>query len=285
MDRRDTLKTIGGIGAASLFGVGATGTALADEHKAEGERNNPGRVGRYNGNQTLVPPDLGGFDKVLLYLADGNPNPDWDGVAYAEQFQREIMDRDVDEIIDDKQAAVDFYAERFGLDFPDATEEDLFTSVSSQSGVDATLDPLMLDPDVGYTAYVISGRGMPNNYGDGTTNTETESTGKVRDGGWMANIHEDGTLGGVYGDEGPSDVGEGALLAFGDYNIRMGDQEDPVVIHYESEHPIPKPGRVPVAFNCDLLHEEWGEGQVHGTMAGTLAPGIRNVLTFPPTLD
>lgn len=101
----------------------------------------------------------------------------------------------------------------------------------------------------------------------------------------MANIHEDGTLGGTYGDEGPSDVKEGALLAFGDYNIKMRKNEDPVVIHYESEHPIPMPGRVPVAFNCDLHHEEWGEGQVHGTMGGTLAPGIRNVLTFPPSLD
>lgn len=195
------------------------------------------------------------------------------------------MDRDVDEIVADRQTAVDFYAERFGLDFPDATEDDLFESASSRSGVDATLNPLMLDPGVGYTAYVVSGRGMPNNHGDGTTNTDTHSTGKVRDGGWMATIHEDGTLGGTYGDTGDSDVEEGALLAFGDYNIKMGEREDPIVIHYESEHPIPMPGRVPVAFNCDLSHEEWGEGQVHGTMAGTLAPGIRNVLTFPPGLD
>lgn len=170
MDRRDTLKAIGGIGAASLLGVGASSTALADEH-ANGGNNNPGRVGTYDGYKTLVPPDLAGFDKVLLYIADGNPNPDWDGVAYAEQFQREIMDCDDDEIIEDKQAAVDFYADRFGLDFPDANEEDLFTSVSSECGVDATLDPLMLDPDVGYTAYVMAGEGC---------RTTTETTPPIR---------------------------------------------------------------------------------------------------------
>lgn len=64
------------------------------------------------------------------------------------------------------------------------------------------------------------------------------------------------------------------------------DDEDPIVIHVDSEHPIPPmTGRVPVAFNCDLVHEEWGEGQVHGTTGGTMAGGIRNVLTFPPMLD
>jgi hypothetical protein len=56
------------------------------------------------------------------------------------------------------------------------------------------------------------------------------------------------------------------------------------LIHYESEHPIPPAGRVPHAFNCDLFHDEWGEGQVHGTTGGTMAGGIRNVLTFPSTL-
>lgn len=66
----------------------------------------------------------------------------------------------------------------------------------------------------------------------------------------------------------------------------MGDNEDPIVIHYESGHPIPPvANRIPGAFNCDLLHVKWGEGQVHGTVGGTAAGGIRNVLTFPPMLD
>lgn len=286
MKRRNTLKAIGGIGLAGSLGIGSSGTALASDQNEQEESDNPGRVATYNGKKTLVPPDLGGFDHVLLYLADGEPTPDWDNVAEAEVFQREIMGRSTGEILADRNAAAEFYRERFGLDFPEAeAEDDLFTVVDSQRGVDATLSPLMLDPGVGYTAYVLSGRALPNFHGDGTTNTDTNTTGKVRDGGWIATINEDATLGGNYGADGPSDVVAGTILAFGDYNIRMGDKEDPIVIHYDSEHPITPPERIPVAFNCDLEHEEWGEGQVHGTMGGTMAGGIRNVLTFPPTLD
>jgi hypothetical protein len=286
MNRRNSLRMMGGIGLAGVLGTAAGGTAAADDRGRRGRNENPGRVGTYGGKKTLAAPGLGGFDHVLVYLADGEPTPGWDSVAEAEHFQRDIMGRSTQEITDDRNAAVEFYDERFGLDFPEAEEEDdLFTVVDSQSGVDATFRPLYQDPGVGYTAYVVSGRAMPNNHGDGTTNTDENLTGKVRDGGWIAVINEDATLGGSYGATGASDVQAGGLLAFGDYNIRMGDSEDPIVIHYESEHPIAPTERVPVAFNCDLFHEEWGEGQVHGTTGGTMAGGLRNVLTFPPTLD
>jgi hypothetical protein len=286
MNRRNTLKMVGGIGIAGVLGTGAAGSVTADNSGQRGQGNNPGRVAPYNGRKTKTTPDLGGFDKVLVYLADGEPTSGWDSVAEAEHFQRDIMGRSTQEIIDDRNAAVEFYDDRFGLDFPPVEDEDdLFTVVDTQSGVDATLAPLYQDPGVGYTAYVVSGRAMPNNHGDGTTNTDENLAGKVRDGGWIVNVNEDAELGGMYGETGPSDVDAGALLAYGDYNIRMGDNEDPIVIHYESEHPIPPVGRVPVAFNCDLSHDEWGEGQVHGTMGGTMAGGLRNVLTFPPTLD
>lgn len=143
----------------------------------------------------------------------------------------------------------------------------------------------MLNPETGYTAYVVSGRGMPNTHGDGTTNTDTHATGKVRDGSWGATINEDAELGGTYGATGDSQVPAGAVVTFGNYNIRMGDNEDPIVIRFLSEHPIVFRGRVPSAFNCDLEHDEWGEGQVHGTLGGTMGSALRNVLTFPPSLD
>lgn len=70
MNRRDTLKTIR-IGA--LFGATAdTATATPGQGgRDDDDSDNPGRVGDYNSEMTLVPPDLGGFDRVLLYLADG----------------------------------------------------------------------------------------------------------------------------------------------------------------------------------------------------------------------
>lgn len=280
------MKAIG-IGALIGLGSGAAGASPGSEDSIEqplSAAGNPGKVAPYNGQKTLAASGLGGFDHVLVYLADGEPTPDWNSVEEAEHFQRDIMGRSTEEIIADRNASINFYWDRFGLDFPEANKDNLFEKVPSVGEIDATLAPLYQDPGTGYTAYVVSGRAMPNNHGDDTTNTDENQTGKVRDGGWIATIHEDATLGGSYGDEGSSDVAAGTVLAFGDYNIRMGDRQDPIVIHYESEHPIQFGGRVPVAFNCDLHHEEWGEGQVHGTTGGTMGGGIRNVLTFPPSL-
>lgn len=284
MKRRNTLKSIGGIGLASVLGIGASGTASTSDRNGA-ENNNPGRVASYNGDRTLVPPDLGGFDHVILYLAEGDPNPDWDRQEEAMWFQKEIMGRSTEEVVANRNAAVEFFAERFGLHFPDADEDDVFETVDSTSGIDATLRPFAKDPNDGYTAYVVSGRAMPNNHGGDTTNLDPESTGKVRDGGWIAEIEGDAEFGGSYGAGGESGFEAGTIVLFGNYNIRMGDREPPIVLDYESEHPVPPAGRVPRAFNCDLRHEEWGEGQVHGVSGGTMSPtGIRNVITFPPSL-
>ncbi|MFW5920029.1 MAG: hypothetical protein ACOCSF_07570 [Halanaeroarchaeum sp.] len=284
MNRRETLKAIG-IGA--LFGASAgTATATPGNGKDGRDAKNPGRVGNYNGQKTFVPPDLGGFDHVLLFLADADPFPDWDGMAQAEYFHREIMGRSTAEIFEVREEAIDFHWERFGIDFPyPETEDDLFAPVDSVGDVDATLRPSMLNPGRGYTAYMVSGKWMPNTYSDGQTNTDTHSTGKVRDGSWGAMLNEATELGGTYGATGESNVPAGAMVTIGDYSIRMGDDEDPIEIQFFSEHPIVAGGRAPAAFNCDLLHDEWGEGQVHGTLGGTMGSGLRNVLTFPPSLD
>lgn len=283
MNRRDTLKAIG-VGA--LLGAGASTATAAPGGRQRGNNNNPGRVGEYNGQKTLVPPNLAGFDHFLLFVADAEPFPDWNGLEQAEFFNREIMGRSTDEIFEVRKEAIDFHWERFGIDFPyPETEADLFAPVDSQGDIDATFAPSMLNPGRGYTAYIVSGKGMPNTHGDGTTNTETNATGKVRDGSWGASLNEPTELGGTYGATGESAVPAGAAVTFGDYSIRMGDNEDPIEIRFFSEHPIIGAGRAPSAFNCDLYHEEWGAGQVHGTLGGTLGTGLRNVLTFPPSLD
>jgi hypothetical protein len=282
MNRRNTLKTIG-IGA--LFGATA-GTASATPGNGGGggsDSNNPGRVGRYDGQKTFLPPDLAGFDQVLVYLAEPLVDGEWDSGEQAERFQREIMGRDEAATETDRRTAEAFYEERFGLTFPG--EADLFEPEMSEDGT-ARLSPFYQDPDVGYNAYAVSGRAMPNNRDDGATNRDEMLAGKVRDGGWIVSITEDTTLRGTYGEDYGDgdgfDIDAGGTLAYGDYNIKLGDNEEPIVIHYESEHPI-LPLDMPVAFNCDLFHEEWGEGQVRGT-TNVPGGGIRNVLTFPPSL-
>lgn len=281
MKRRTTLKSIGGIGVASVLGVG--GTVAADDHGQRGRNKNPGRVATYNGKTTKTAPGLGGFDKVLLYLAD--PDPDWDGEVSAERFQEEIMDRSTAEAVEDKNAGIEFFEERFGIEFPEATEDDVYESVDSVGDIDATLNPTMLSPGVGYTAYVVSGRAMPNTHGDGHTNTDPELTGKVRDGGWWASLNEETSFCGEYEDVDDREFPEDTIVLWGDYNIRMGDREDPIVIHYDSDHPVVPGGHTPAprAFNCRLEHDEWGEGAVRGVSGGDMV-GIRNVLTFPAEL-
>ncbi|MFO8115737.1 MAG: hypothetical protein R6U01_10355 [Halorubrum sp.] len=283
MQRRDTLKTIGGIGLAGVLGAGATGSVAATDASGRGHGNNPGRVGSYNGNSTKTAPGLGGFDRVLLYLAD--PDPDWEGEVSAERFQEALMGRSVDEAVADRNDGVAFFEERYGLEFPEADEDDVYEPVSSSGSIDATLRPTMLSPGTGYTAYVFSGKSIPNTHGDDHTNTDPNRTGKVRDGGWWAFLDEDTQFGGEYGEINDEVFPAGTIVLWGDYNIRMGDREDPTVIHYDSDHPV-TPGDasvVPRAFNCRIEHDEWGEGAVRGVSGGDMV-GIRNVLTFPASL-
>ena len=280
MERRDTLKTIGAMGIANTLGLGASGTAAADPGNGGSSRGgNPGRIGRYGGKKTFAPPDLGGFDHVLVSLAEPLIQGDWNSVEGAKRFQRDIMGRDDEEVEADRRAAEAFYEGRFGVTFEG--DVGLFEPEESNDGT-ATLVPFYQNPDAGYNAYVVSGRAMPNNHEGEATNREEMLAGKVRDGGWIVRITEDTTLGGTHGGGEGFDIGAGGMLAYGDYNIKMGDHEAPIMIRYESEHPIP-PLDMPVAFNCDLVHDEWGEGQVRGT-TNVPGGGLRNVLTFPPSL-
>jgi hypothetical protein len=178
MDRRNTLKTIGTIGIAGALGIGSSGSVRAERPDTAdgGNGNNPGRIGNYDGAKTLTPPDLGGFDHVLVYLAEPLVEGDWSVVENAERFQREIMGRDDEAIEADRRAAETFYEERFGLTFEGDVE--LFESEESADG-SAVLNPFYQDPDVGYNAYVVSGRGMPNNHDDGATNRDEMLAGKV----------------------------------------------------------------------------------------------------------
>ena len=279
MNRRNSLKTIGAIGLAGLLGTSASGSVAA----RNGSSSNPGRVATYNGQRTNTAPGLGGFDKVLLYLAD--PDPDWEGEVSAQRFQEDIMGRSPEEALADRNAGIEFFEERFGLEFPEADLDSLYESVDSTGDIDATLNPTMLSPGTGYTAYVISGRSMPNNHGDGHTNTDPEVTGKVRDGGWWATLNEEAAFGGDYAGIDDREFPENSIVLWGDYDIRMGDQEDPIVIHYDSDHPVVPGDETPAprAFNCRIEHEKWGEGAVRGISGGDMT-GIRNVLTFPAEL-
>jgi hypothetical protein len=126
------MKAIG-IGTAASLGVG---TVQADEHE-EGEAGEGGDQaeggadnqdgGRgytpYGGNDTNTAPDVGGFDHVLGYLAEGivdgpteapeefQPDP-----TLIKWFQEGLMQRTPEEVRDDRQLCHDHYINHWGID-------------------------------------------------------------------------------------------------------------------------------------------------------------------------
>ena len=219
------------------------------------------------------------FDKFLVYMADGlyDPNDPNYTAPTPEEFQREIMQRNDEEIAQDRDAAIEFYNQRFGLNLEDPGD-DLFASFTTEEGV--MFSPLFFDPRNEYRAYVVSNERAPS------------SGWVVRDGGWTASIvNPDGfTLGGEF--QGVH-VPQGTIFAFGDYNIQRtlpgGKDIEPLIIHYQSGGPI-----IPNAdqnggmfFRCELFSEEFGAGLAQGVVAPEMLPdgrihqNIRNVLTFP----
>lgn len=221
--------------------------------------------------QSASTPD--GFDKYLVYMAAGVYDPaDPDFVPPSgDFFQREIMGRTDEEIEEDKDNAIAFFAERFGIDVEDPASGVMFIS-------------FMLDPRNEYRAYTISRAGVP------------PSGYVVRDGGYMVSVMNPAgiDLGGEFAG---THVPMGSIVVFGDYNIKRGKQKHGhrhghgknknIIIHYQSLLPILPPNDLGVMpFICEIT-SEWGTGRAQGISASiTLGDGrthanIRNVLTFP----
>jgi|AntDeeMinimDraft_5_1070356.scaffolds.fasta_scaffold00008_91 hypothetical protein len=279
MERRDILKLTGGIGAASTLGLGSIGAASAAQN---GEESSGERGGSYGGNLTLASPDLGGFTKTLMYVAEGVTTGEWDRIQRGDFFQREVMDRSPEEVDAQDQEAAAFFQEKFGLafdgeDLGDGTVERID---GDGEGEGAILHRFMQDPETEYRAYLVSGEGV------------YQSGALVRDGGYFVTLEEEMALGGTFGDD-ETTYPAGTFLVFGDYNIdpaRIRGRSEPIVIHYESGSPI-VPGPNPFAFSCVLTHPDWGEGKANGTVIpggavdGGQSQHIRNVLTFPAQLN
>lgn len=216
-------------------------------------------------------PTPDGFDKYLVYMAAGQYDPADptydapDGMV----FQREIMGRSDAEIAQNRQEAIDFFSERFGID------------ADSDAGV--MFGPFMFDPRNEYRAYTISGESVP-------------SAGWViRDGGWAMSVTDPAglTLGGEFTGQ---HVPQGTMMVFGDYNIaRLGPgnsggnaaHAEPLIIHYQSGEPIIPTASGAIMFRCELISDEFGHGLAQGISApqtlpdGTIQANVRNVLTFP----
>ena len=237
--------------------------------------------GAAQGKQSAAPgqasPTPAGFTKYLVYMGESTVPPDEPGLFMDAEnvrvFQEEIMQRSPEEVAAERDRAKEFFHQRFGLDFR-ATTPDAY-GVATIDG--ATFVAFVQNPDANYRAYTISGDAVP------------AKGWLVRDGGWIVALTKDMVLGGDYGGAGGKFAPAGAILVFGDYNIKVErarnqappHSDETIVIHYESGFPITMDADGVMTFQCALHHPEWGLGRARGVVEGKT---IRNILSFPPEL-
>lgn len=221
--------------------------------------------------ELCVAPTPEGFDKALLYMANGEFNPGTGTMPEPDSFYREIMGFTDEQIANWETMAEQFFMEHYDLDFANATMEN---GVKTIDGV-ASFTIFTLDPRNDYRAYFISEEMVPSGGWD------------VRDGGWMVTFLNDTTIYGTYGGEGGKMVPAGSISVFGHYNIDVPDEE-PIIIHYRSGSPMEMTSGGVMSIDCDLTHDEWGEGKASGAVMpamdmgnGIMKQNWRNVLTFP----
>ena len=108
---------ISGIGLAGALGLGSAHAQQSDQGNQggqNGERNSGGRGGQYTpygGQDIKTAPELGTFDHVLGYLAEGivdgpteSPEEFQPDPTRIKWFQEGLMQRTPEEVRDDRQA-------------------------------------------------------------------------------------------------------------------------------------------------------------------------------------
>lgn len=213
-----------------------------------------------------------GFHAFLVYLAEPTLAPgepaSFTDATHVDEFQHDIMGRTDAEVAQQRDMAIAYFDQRFGLDFSTAT----VAADGSLNIPGATFQAFVFNPDNNYRAYVVSGRSVAN-------------TGwQVRDGGFQVTVTQDMVLHGSYGGSTGVSVPAGAAMVFGDYNIQVEPTGSTgnILIHYQSHSPIIARADGEISFNCDLISAQWGTGAARGIVVNG---AIRNVLTFPAQLS
>ena len=212
---------------------------------------------------------------VPFYSPDGLFFVDGFATGDASNFHKNIMNRSDEEIEEQKQEALEFFAARFGMYKENPSL--LFTSVEVM-------------PEIDYQVVFSSGEKVP------------EQGWQVRDAAWVfAVVNPEGmVLGGEF--EGIH-VPMGSMVAYGEYNIRKTrknrraeenmreskrkNRRNTIHIKYQSLRPIVPDADGVIILACELFNEKYGEGQALGIVFpfelsdGRTVMNIRNTLTFP----
>ncbi|MGE0760806.1 MAG: hypothetical protein AB7O38_27600, partial [Pirellulaceae bacterium] len=197
-------------------------------------------------------PTPAGFDRYLVYMANGVLEPNTPQMLPGEIFHQEIMGRSAEEMDAQEALARQFFEQRFGL----------------VEGDGVTVASFTFNPAHNYRAYTISGESVP---AEGWV---------VRDGGFSATVTAAGgvSLGGEFeGTHAP----QGTRVVFGDYNIlvtapgRSGEQreEREIVLHYRSGDPLMVDQFGVMHFTCGLVDAETDLGITEAEWDG-IAQGV-----------
>lgn len=175
-------------------------------------------------------------------------------------FFKDVLGLTDQEIEERRLAAIDFYAERFGIDVNDPK---------------VYMTGFQIDPAADYRAIMMTGKGK--NPGKGYP---------IIDGGFAVAVIDPAglDLGGEF--EGTHVPAGTMFAAGGSYVIKRGHHKKDIVINYQSRGPMQPVGTGGV-INCEVVHPVWGKGlgwgyfEFHSLSNGQISAQVRNVLTFP----
>ena len=231
------------------------------------------------------------FDAKIVYVTDQVISP----AVFAASpdtnltYFTDILGFSGAQIEDATQNAIEFYQERFGLDFSQSAVNQL----GQRTFQNATMNPFMEDEritNIGtINKYILTGR---------TTNV----CFRVRAGGYIVNIQGNQLLHGTYGGQQGIPADSSVLIAAGYYHIpislrkyRTGirQQSNSVqIVRFQSNTPIrTEPIDGTGIIHEDLFHEQLGDGVAQGSFRITAASNgnvlysVRNVFTFPAHFD
>lgn len=220
-----------------------------------------------------------GHEKVITLMANGRYDPRDETFMPPdfEHFSKKVMGWDETQREQFEQEAHAFFRSRFGVDVSDPDYADRVMVV-----------PFMLDPRWEYRVYDSSGDYVP------------PQGWVVRDGGFqLVAIDPEGIeLGGDFAGQ---HVPQGAVAAFGKYNIQvwpaLGSRHshDEMVIHYQSRKPVLQNSGFPLQRGAggtlvaplEVFHEQYGHGWAFAHITDVPQPDgqiqtlNRNIMTFP----
>jgi len=216
-------------------------------------------------------PTPAGFTKFIVYLREGVV----EGTSDPEEFiaiRREFYGQSRSDLVAYAEQAKRFFLERFGLDFF-GVDGPTFVGPWEIDG--ATLRAGAQTNDT-YRAHVVSEDWVPS---EGWV---------VRDSGLTTFVTKDMVLHGTWGGAAGKPAPAGAVMAFGDYSIKVerpgrSERGERILIHFESGSPIVPDVDGAFHFICDVTNEDWGTGCACGVVRAD--GGVRNVITFPASLQ